>query len=75
MQNLIYYFSSFYCVVKYDQDMFLVKVVLCTLFIQCLDVCPWSTKPVLSRRGIFIAIVKKHCMGQKYQFLFYAKNH
>ncbi len=33
---------------------------------------PWTTKPVLSRWGIFVAI---HCMGQNYNFLFYAKNY
>ncbi len=32
-------------------------------------------KTVLSRWGIFVAIAKNTCMGQNYQFLFYAKNH
>ncbi len=34
----------------------------------------WTTKPVLSRWGIFVAIAN-NCMGQNYTFLFYAKNH
>ncbi len=33
---------------------------------------PWSSKPVLSLWGMFVA--KIHCMGQNY-YLFYAKNH
>ncbi len=33
----------------------------------------WSTKPVLSRWSIFVAIANS--MGQNYTFFFYAKNH
>ncbi len=35
---------------------------------------PWTTKPVLSRWGLFVAVAKIHCMGQTYRFLFYVKN-
>ncbi len=34
----------------------------------------WSTKPVLSRWSIFVAIANP-CMRQNYTFFFYAKNH
>ncbi len=32
-------------------------------------------KTSLEPRGIFVEITKIHCMGQNYQFLFYARNH
>ncbi len=38
-------------------------------------VWPWTTKPVLSSTGIFVAIANDILYGQKYTFLFYAKNH
>ncbi len=36
---------------------------------------PWSTKPVLSRWGIFVAIAKNTLYGSKLSFFFYAKHH
>ncbi len=37
---------------------------------------PWTTKPVLSRWSIFVAIANNTLYGSKlYIFLFYAKNH
>ncbi len=34
---------------------------------------PWPTKPVISSRGIFVAIAKNTCIGQNDWFFFYAK--
>ncbi len=36
---------------------------------------PWSTKAVLSRWGIFVAIAKNTLHGSKLYIFFYAKNH
>ncbi len=35
----------------------------------------WSTKPVLSRWSIFVAIANNTLYGSNYTFFFYAKNH
>ncbi len=35
---------------------------------------PWNTKPVLSRLGIFVAIVKNALCESKLSILFYEKN-
>ncbi len=44
------------------------------IYVAYIEMWPWTTKPVISSTGIFVAIEKIHCMGQNDPFFFYAKN-
>ncbi len=43
--------------------------------IHAYSMWPWTTKPVLSRWGIFVAKAKNTLYGSKLLIFFYAKNH
>ncbi len=59
----------------YPLSIFILSIYYAIYSVKHTYMWPWTTKPVLSRTGIFVAIDKTHCMGQNYWFYFYAKNH